>query len=216
MVLLAIESNDYYGLFSFCSCNPPKKSSTLNWPGRSFWSAGIFSTMGLDQGIAADYMNIHIYTHISYVWLCILYIYIWIDVLHGGKKKKKKRKSCHHLEISHDFPVVFWGSCTDWPVPPPVATSIITDFLKNSGERKTQKMSKKKVQISSKQPTLQSMSARTCSDFVWVTDLRDSRSTLSLSASKLYFLAMGFSRFFACAQTRTNPLVRTNKRFRFP
>ena len=92
--------------------------------------------------------------------------------------------------------------------------SIITDFLKISGERKTQKMSKKKVQISSKQPTLQSMSARTCSDPLWVTDLRDSRSTLSLSASKLYFLAMGDSRFFACAQTRTNPLVRSNKRFR--
>lgn len=31
--------------------------------------------------------------------------------------------------------------------------SIITDFLKISGERKTQKISKKKVQISSKQPT---------------------------------------------------------------
>ena len=100
----------------------PKKSSTLNWPGRSFWSAGIFSTIGLDQGIGADYMNIYIYTHMySYIYI---YIYIWIDVLHGGKKK---RKSCHHLEISHDFPVVFWGSCTDWPVPPPVATCYSQD-----------------------------------------------------------------------------------------
>ena len=164
-------------------------STTLNWPGRSVWSAGIFSTIGLDQGIGEDVLVICIHTS------CILYyIYIYTHDMNRCymEKKKKESKSCHHLEISH-FPV-FWGSCTAWPVPPPVATcsqdaaaddavaeyseyraSIITDFLKNSGERKTQKMSKKKVQISSKQPTLPSMNARTCSDPLWVTDLRDSR-----------------------------------------
>mmetsp|Transcript_17961 Transcript_17961/g.38315 ORF Transcript_17961/g.38315 Transcript_17961/m.38315 type:complete len:203 (-) Transcript_17961:837-1445(-) len=42
---------------------------------------------------------------------------------------------------------------TLWPVPPPVATSIITDFLKIRGDKKTQKMSKKKVQMSNTVPT---------------------------------------------------------------
>mmetsp|Transcript_16545 Transcript_16545/g.31230 ORF Transcript_16545/g.31230 Transcript_16545/m.31230 type:complete len:203 (+) Transcript_16545:417-1025(+) len=39
------------------------------------------------------------------------------------------------------------------PVPPPVATSIMTDFLKITGEMKTQKMSKKNVQIRRSVPT---------------------------------------------------------------
>mmetsp|Transcript_9120 Transcript_9120/g.24213 ORF Transcript_9120/g.24213 Transcript_9120/m.24213 type:complete len:271 (+) Transcript_9120:300-1112(+) len=39
------------------------------------------------------------------------------------------------------------------PVPPPVATSIITDFLKMNGDKNTQKMSKKNVQTNSNVPT---------------------------------------------------------------
>ena len=79
--------------------------------------------------------------------------------------------------------------------------SIITDFLKISGERKTQKMSKKKVQISSKQPTLQSMSARTCSD-----PLSDRSEGFSLHTKLVCVKALLFGHGgFSVLCMRTNP-----------
>mmetsp|Transcript_666 Transcript_666/g.2094 ORF Transcript_666/g.2094 Transcript_666/m.2094 type:complete len:202 (-) Transcript_666:727-1332(-) len=48
---------------------------------------------------------------------------------------------------------IFSTMGTLWPVPPPVATSIMTDFLKIKGDKNTQNMSKKNVHTSSSVPT---------------------------------------------------------------
>ena len=143
--------------------------------------------------------------------------------------REKKRKSCHHLEISHDFPVVFWGSCTDWPVPPPVATCYSQDAADSWWRSRwaqglyhhrlledqwREKNPKNVEEEGANKQQAADLAKYECSDMLGPS-LSDRSEGFSLHTKFVCVKALLFGHGgFSVLCMRTNPLVRSNKRFR--